>query len=188
MVTKFAENTPVKHKNLGYKGRILGTTAIKSLFTGTVECEWQYIIVCEDGERRAAPESDLEILLDEEIAGSVLLLEPCDARESDSASFLMKLGYQITGKSTNERWDILVNKAVPGYGIKAVVLTIAGLMLARTGTAERLKKHSYSLQQWNHDVNCLMDQYSKDDLTLQLNLQWYKDRLRDNGYAWRIND
>ncbi|MDD5585007.1 MAG: hypothetical protein PHV55_08140 [Candidatus Omnitrophica bacterium] len=115
------------------------------------------------------------------------LLLPIDTKKTDSDSFLRELGYQITGKSAQERLDILVNKAVPEFGIGTVVEAIVSFMLSRTGNDDRVGKFSYALQQWNNDVNCLMDRYAKDDLVLQLRLQRLKEQLRRNGYEWLDN-
>jgi hypothetical protein len=55
-------NTPVKHKILGYEGVIDGETRLKMLFTGERAVAYQYRIKVKGVDKRfIAPEEDLEI-------------------------------------------------------------------------------------------------------------------------------
>jgi hypothetical protein len=55
-------NTPVRHKILGYEGVIDGETRLKMLFTGERGVTYQYRIKVPGQDKRfIAPEEDLEI-------------------------------------------------------------------------------------------------------------------------------
>ncbi|UQD52223.1 hypothetical protein C0971_09470 [Bacillus methanolicus] len=79
-------------------------------------------------------------------------------------SDLKKLGYQITGLNRQKRWDIL-KKAVPQLGLKKVAYTIAYNVKLRKGQKDGLKKYSYAISEWEHDLSRLKKEYYKKDFT-----------------------
>jgi len=174
--------TPVRHKQLKYEGRIIGITKIKKIFTHIMNCDWQYRIECPDRNIRIAPEEDLEILPSEDRKSLFFLLQPFEEEMPESESFLMKLGYRITGKSQTERLNALINEAIPRHGVDAVVEILLSFMLARAGDEETYWNCLYG---WNRDVNYLMERYAKDNAQLQARLKRMKKILRNNGYDWK---
>ncbi|NQT45885.1 MAG: hypothetical protein HQ593_00210 [Candidatus Omnitrophica bacterium] len=55
--------TKVKHRRLNYFGFVAGITKIKEIFTGNVDCDWQYRIeIPKEDRRRIAPEEDLIVV------------------------------------------------------------------------------------------------------------------------------
>lgn len=79
-------------------------------------------------------------------------------------SDLKKVGYQITGLNRQKRWDIL-RKAVPQLGLKKVAYTIAYNVKLRKGQKDVLKKYSYAISEWEHDLSRLKKEYYKKDFT-----------------------
>lgn len=79
-------------------------------------------------------------------------------------SELKKQGYQITGLTRAKRWAIL-QKAVPALGLKKVAYTIAYNVRLRKGHKNGLTKFSYSIGEWEHDLERLKNTYYKKDFT-----------------------
>lgn len=67
-------------------------------------------------------------------------------------SALKKLGYQITGTSRIERWDILVNKAIPKLGKQKVNKIINNNIRMRKGQTNGAKKFKNAITEWEHDL------------------------------------
>lgn len=79
-------------------------------------------------------------------------------------SQLKKLGYQITGLTRNKRWQIL-EVAVKQLGLKKVAYTIAQNVKLRKGQKNGVNKFSYSIGEWEYDLNKLKQKYYKNDFT-----------------------
>ncbi|MFJ5762800.1 hypothetical protein ACIQAA_27510 [Neobacillus sp. NPDC093182] len=79
-------------------------------------------------------------------------------------SELKKQGYQITGLTRAKRWEIL-QKAVPSLGLKKVAYTIAYNIRLRKGHKNGLTKFSYSIGEWEHDLERLKKTYYKKEFT-----------------------
>lgn len=77
-------------------------------------------------------------------------------------SDLRTLGYQITGKSREERWRIL-QKAVPALGLRKVAYTIAGNVKLRKGQKDGRKKFNHSIFEWEYDLSRLKQTYYKNN-------------------------
>lgn len=77
-------------------------------------------------------------------------------------SELKKLGYQITGIPREKRWPIL-EIAVKQLGLRKVVYTIAQNIKLRKGQKNGMNKFSFSIGEWEHDLNKLKQKYYKND-------------------------
>ncbi len=85
-----------------------------------------------------------------------------DANGLKKKSELIKIGYQITGKTREQRWRIL-QRAVPVIGLKKVAYTIAGNVKLRKGQKNGVNKFSYAISEWEHDLAKLKKVYYKKD-------------------------
>ncbi|UTE78491.1 hypothetical protein [Rossellomorea sp. KS-H15a] len=79
-------------------------------------------------------------------------------------SDLKKLGYQITGKSRENRWRIL-EIAVKQIGLRKVAYTIAQHVKLRKGQKNGTKKFSYAIGEWEYDLAKLKSRYYKSNFT-----------------------
>ncbi len=175
MEQKFPKYTPVKHKREGYKGWIHETTRMKELFTGNKDCDWQYTIrLAEDGIMRVAPEEDLEINTDS--SSFPPFIE--DNIDSESGfqleTKLRALGYQITDIHWRERWEILINVAIPILGIEEVTRTILNRIYQTLKSgSEMIEKRKYALTEWRRDVEMLLDRFNESKELKNSNLLQY---------------
>jgi hypothetical protein len=77
-------------------------------------------------------------------------------------SELRKRGYQITGTTREQRWKVL-QRIVPDIGLKKVAYTIAGNVRLRKGQKDGNKKFSYSISEWEYDLEKLKKKYYKKE-------------------------
>jgi hypothetical protein len=82
----------------------------------------------------------------------------------NETSELRKLGYQITGLTRAKRWSIL-ETAVKKLGLKKVAYTIAQNVKLRKGQKDGLKKFSYAIAEWEHDLMLLKQKYYLHNFT-----------------------
>jgi hypothetical protein len=75
---------------------------------------------------------------------------------------LRRMGYQITDSTRQQRW-LALQRAVPSIGLKKVAYTIAGNIKLRKGQKNGLKKFSYSISEWEYDLNRLKNKFYKHD-------------------------
>lgn len=87
-----------------------------------------------------------------------------DQNQMKNESELKKMGYQITGVSTDKRWAIL-QRAVPIIGLKSIAYTIAHNVKLRKGQKDGLTKFKYAISQWEKDLARLKAKYYKHDFT-----------------------
>ncbi|MED2971798.1 hypothetical protein P4361_05850 [Fictibacillus sp. B-59209] len=80
----------------------------------------------------------------------------------NTTSELAKLGYKITGLNREKRWYILQN-AVPKLGLKRVANIIAYNVRLRKKQKNGLIKNSYSIGEWEFDLDRLKKKYYKND-------------------------
>lgn len=73
-------------------------------------------------------------------------------------SELRVLGYQITGLSRPERWNILMS-AVPKLGLQRVVSIISYNIRLRKGQKNGEEKFEYAITEWNYDLEKLKNMY-----------------------------
>lgn len=66
---------------------------------------------------------------------------------------LHKLGYKITGRSRHQRWQILINRALPQLGLAEVAYTIARNCRLRKLDSE--ERYSHAIGEWEHDLTRL---------------------------------
>ena len=69
----------------------------------------------------------------------------------NDSSFLKELGYDTT-KNDKERWDILINKAIPKYGVKKVTRFIAYLIKGKVSQKNGADKYSHAISIWKRDL------------------------------------
>jgi hypothetical protein len=81
-----------------------------------------------------------------------------DSMGLNEKSELRKRGYQITGKTREQRWKVL-QRIVPDIGLKKVAYTIAGNVKLRKGQREGSEKFSYSISEWEYDLARLKKKY-----------------------------
>lgn len=77
-------------------------------------------------------------------------------------SALRKMGYQITNMTRQKRWEILQH-AVPKLGLKKVAYIIASNVKLRKGQKNGLQKFSYSISEWEYDLDKLKSRYYKKE-------------------------
>ncbi|MBA3610005.1 MAG: tetratricopeptide repeat protein [Rubrobacter sp.] len=65
---------------------------------------------------------------------------------------LHRLGYKITGRSRHQRWQILVNRAVPQLGILEVSHTIANNCRLRKLQYDSEERFAHAIGEWEHDL------------------------------------
>lgn len=87
---------------------------------------------------------------------------PKDLNGFNEKSALMRMGYQITGSTKEQRW-IVLKRAVPALGLKKVTYTIANNIRLRKGQKNGRNKFSYAISQWEHDLHKLKQTYYKKD-------------------------
>ena len=68
---------------------------------------------------------------------------------------LRKLGYQITGLSRADRWQILRVRAVPDLGLEEVVSTIASNIRLRKAQVGGADRYENAIGEWEHDLSRL---------------------------------
>ncbi len=68
---------------------------------------------------------------------------------------LHRLGYKITGRSRHQRWQILVNRAVPQLGLLEVSYTIANNCRLRKLQHNGEERYSHAIGEWEHDLRQL---------------------------------
>ncbi|OMD42672.1 hypothetical protein [Paenibacillus odorifer] len=78
---------------------------------------------------------------------------------------LHRLGYRITGLNRNQRWDVLVRKAIPKITLKEIVYTIARNIRLRKSQAGGKTKFAYAIAEWEHDLKRLKQEYYKSNFT-----------------------
>ncbi len=78
-------------------------------------------------------------------------------------SELRKLGYQITGLKREMRWHILTTKALPALGLQKTANLIAYHVRLRKTQKNGPEKFSYSINEWEYDLEKLRKQYYKFD-------------------------
>lgn len=74
----------------------------------------------------------------------------------NDSSFLKKLGYETT-KNDKERWDILINKAIPKYGVKKVTRFLAYLIKGKVSQKNGAEKYSQAISIWRGDLEKIRD-------------------------------
>lgn len=165
MNNKLPDHTPVRHKTEGYKGWINGITKMEDLFTGNTDCQWQYRILLSDGkQRKIAPPEDLEAIADAaEFPPFILDTKLGKNKKFNEESQLHALGYNISDLNSEERWDILVNVAIPILGVTSVVKTIISLASLRCRKIESAKKYIYSLTEWYNDIENIFKEYKDNE-------------------------
>lgn len=67
-------------------------------------------------------------------------------------SELYKMGYQISGTNRRERWNILVNRAVPKLGKERIVQFISSLISFRKSQKNGEVKYKHAIREWEHDI------------------------------------
>ena len=164
MERSFPNLTPVRHKHLGYTGWIDDVTKNKDLFTGNRNCEWQYRVrTVEDEKRRIAPAEDLEI--DVELRElPPWILDEYDSKGRRRETKLHKIGYQITGMHWDERWNVLINVAIPHFGSVAVIADICDISYGRLNckSESHILKSIYALTEWRRDLTMLVERYGEE--------------------------
>lgn len=78
---------------------------------------------------------------------------------------LHRQGYRITGLNRTQRWNILVNKAIPQITLKEIAYTIAHNIRLRKAQPGGQTKFSYAIGEWEHDLKQLKAEYYKSNFT-----------------------
>ncbi len=164
MEDRLPEFTPVRNKKEGYKGWIHATTNMQELFTGNKDSGWQYTItVAGDEKKRVASAEDLEVITDSKEFPLFLLpviKHPKSGFTEETR--LHMLGYRITGMDWSQRWNILINVAIPILGPLEVVATIADLIYSRLPNAKIAERNRYALIGWKKDLDMVLDRFGDD--------------------------
>ena len=97
------DGVKVKHKVIGYQGIVVGRTKIKNLFTGNVDCDFQYRIRTHPAQDvKIAPEEDLCVLepkmsADDRVAKAQVVLDlECG---TDPTTQMYKCVFEISSKT-----------------------------------------------------------------------------------------
>lgn len=77
----------------------------------------------------------------------------------DDESKLMKLGYQITDMTDEERWEVLSERAVPVLGLRETAAIIRALALNKIRQRNGEEKFSYCLRCYQHDLERLRKEF-----------------------------
>lgn len=157
MARKFVNLTPVQHIRDGYKGWIDDTTRMPELFTGNTDVAFQYRIMTQEGERRVAPEEDLEI-------DRVSKVFPPDnvreryAETREGQSDLNALGYSLSTMSGANRVKFLHDCAVSILGVEKVVRNICDIIWRKVarGDGSSLGRYHNAMQQWVADLDSVL--------------------------------
>jgi hypothetical protein len=72
--------------------------------------------------------------------------------ELESMSELRRLGYEITGSTRRERWQVLMTAAVPLLGHVAVTQTIEGHIRLRAAQHRGESRYAHALSEWRYDL------------------------------------
>lgn len=72
---------------------------------------------------------------------------------------LHKLGYKITGRSRHQRWQVLINRALPQLGLPEVAYTIANNCRLRRLQYDGEERYSHALGEWEHDLARLKEYF-----------------------------
>jgi hypothetical protein len=70
-------------------------------------------------------------------------------------SDLRELGYQITGLSRSQRWQVLTDVAVPRLGLQRVAEEIASFVRLRRLQDGGSVRYAYAIGEWEHDLSHL---------------------------------
>lgn len=118
----------------------------------------------EDNQRLRKRIEDLQMssLRPERTNTRVKIINNSQGIELNDESELKKMGYQITGLSSQKRWGIL-EKAVPKLGLRSVINTIDGNIALRVKQVDGRRKYSNAIKAWNDDLQKLKATYYKDD-------------------------
>lgn len=65
---------------------------------------------------------------------------------------LHRLDYKITGRSRHQRWQILINRAVPQLGLLEVSHTIANNCRIRKLQYDGVERYAHAIGEWEHDL------------------------------------
>jgi hypothetical protein len=68
---------------------------------------------------------------------------------------LRRLGYQITGLTRSQRWQILIAAAVPKLGLRIVAETIANNTRLRKKQHNGRQRYAYAIGEWEYDLGRL---------------------------------
>ena len=82
---------------------------------------------------------------------------------------LRGLGYQITGMSRDERWQILRIRAVPELGLEEVVSTIASNIRLRKAQVGGADRYENAIGEWEYDLARLRSTYYREG---RASFQW----------------
>lgn len=177
---KFFDLTPVRHKTEGYYGWIDGITYMKEHFTGNQDCQWQYRIYISGSEkRRVAPEADLEINKDALDKLPPRALSSLNSGYYKDETQLHALGYQISDKSWQERWQILHNVAIPKLGVENVLETILNLIYKTLQSGGKVvTKNKNALVEWQSDVDMILDNYGYSTGAINKDLLQYIYKIK----------
>jgi len=157
MAKKFINLTPVKHIREGYKGWIDETTRMAELFTGNTAVDFQYRILTQEGERRVAPEEDLEIDRESQVFPPDSVRERyAETREGQSE--LNALGYSLSTMSGANRVRVLHECAVSIMGVEKVARNLCDIIWRKVGRGDgsSLGRYHNALQQWVDDLDSVL--------------------------------
>ncbi|CAA9441194.1 MAG: hypothetical protein AVDCRST_MAG28-271 [uncultured Rubrobacteraceae bacterium] len=65
---------------------------------------------------------------------------------------LYKLGYKITGRSRHQRWQILINRALPQLGLAEVAYTIANNRRVKKLPNDGEERYAHAIGEWEYDL------------------------------------
>lgn len=160
MAKKLINLTPVKHVRDGYKGWIDETTRMHELFTGNTDVPFQYRIMTHEGERRVAPEEDLEIDRESQV------FPPDNVRERyaetrEGQSDLNALGYSLSAMSGANRVRFLHECAVSILGVEKVVRNLCDITWRKVarGDGSSLGRYHNALKQWVDDLDSVLNTF-----------------------------
>jgi hypothetical protein len=189
MIEDVPNLTPVRHIKEGYTGWIDGITKIENLFTGDVDCEWQYRVMTVDnpGRRRIAPPQDLELDPHPVFPPHVLLQEEKDSFFKGETR-LHALGYQLSDMSGLERFKILKYVGVAHLGLNEVMRTVLNLIFKQL--KGNFDKYTNAVKEWNYDIDSLIKEYTLGHEAVDQSLLHYlhqmKSALEEHGIHGQV--
>jgi hypothetical protein len=72
---------------------------------------------------------------------------------------LHRLGYRITKRTRHQRWQVLVNRAVPQLGLPEVAYTIAQNCRVRKLQQDGEEKYAHAIGEWEYDLARLRKEF-----------------------------
>lgn len=69
------------------------------------------------------------------------------------------LGYRITKRTRHQRWQVLVNRAVPQLGLPEVAYTIAQNCRVRKLQQDGEEKYAHAIEEWEYDLARLRKEF-----------------------------